>query len=246
MGDLGGYQSLGSKIIKEGVEYNAWYGYKSGGLFLTQEQLDNAAKLYDTVQLGNIQYLDLSGPDGTPDGMINAEYDRQVLGSSMPHFQYGGNINLGWKNFNLSMTFQGVGKQLAYMSQAMMFRTSDAGNFPVEYDKWYWSALKTDEQNAQAKYPRATLKNTAKNDYEQYSDFWLFNGAYFRMKNITLSYTLPAKAVKAIKMQNIRVYASATDPFSIDRFPQGWDPETYTNTGAYMVRTFTLGAQLTF
>ena len=246
MGNLGGYQSLGDKIIKEGVEYNAWYGYKSGGLFLTQEQLDNAAKLYDTVQLGNIQYLDLSGPDGTPDGLINAEYDRQVLGSSMPHFQFGGNINLGWKNINLSMTFQGVGKQLAYMSQAMMFRTSDAGNFPVEYDKWYWSTLKTDEQNAQAKYPRATLKNTAKNDYEQTSDFWLFNGSYFRMKNITLSYTLPAKAVKAIKMQNIRVYASATDPFSIDRFPQGWDPETYTNTAAYMVRTFTLGAQLTF
>ena len=45
MGDLGGYQKLGEKIIKEGVEYNAWYGYKSGGLFLTQEQLDNAAKL---------------------------------------------------------------------------------------------------------------------------------------------------------------------------------------------------------
>lgn len=246
MGDLGGYQSLGSKIIKEGVEYNAWYGYKSGGLFLTQDQLDNAAKLYSTVQLGNIQYLDLSGPEGTPDGIINAEYDREVLGSSMPHYQYGGNINLGWKNFNLAMTFQGVGKVMAYMTQDMMFRTSDANNFPVEYDKWYWSALKTDEQNAQAKYPRATLHNTAKNDYDQTSDFWLFNGAYFRMKNITLSYTLPAKAVKAIKMQNIRVYLSATDPFSIDKFPQGWDPETYTNSAAYMVRTFTVGAQLTF
>lgn len=246
MGDLGGYQSLSENIIKQGVEYNAWYGYRTGGLFLTQEQLDNAAKLYDTVQLGNIQYLDISGPEGKPDGIINAEYDREVLGSSLPHFQYGGNINLGWKNFNLSMTFQGIGKQMAYMSQAMMFRTSDAGNFPVEYDKWYWSTYKTDEQNAQAKYPRATLSNTAKNDYGQTSDFWLFNGAYFRMKNITLSYTLPSKAVKAIKMQKIRVFASATDPFSIDKFPQGWDPETYTNTAAYMVRTFTLGAQLTF
>jgi hypothetical protein len=144
------------------------------------------------------------------------------------------------------MTFQGVGKVLAYKSQAMMFRTSDAGNFPVEYDKWYWSNYKTDEQNAQAKYPRVAKSGAAANDYNYTSDFWLFNGAYFRMKNITLSYTLPAKAVKAIKMQNIRVYASTTDPFSIDKFPQGWDPETYTNTGAYMVRTFTLGAQLTF
>ena len=246
MGDLGGYQSLGNQIIKEGVEYNAWYGYRSNGLFLTQEQLDNAATQWGTLALGNIQYKDLSGADRTPDGVINAEYDREVLGSSSPHFQYGGNINLGWKNFNLSMTFQGVGKVLAYKSQAMMFRTGDANNFPVEYDKWYWSAYKTDEQNAAAKYPRIATTNGATNDYDKTSDFWLFNGAYFRMKNITLSYTLPAKAVKAIKMQNIRVYASATDPFSIDKFPQGWDPETYTNTGAYMVRTFTLGAQLTF
>ena len=246
MGDLGGYQSLGSKIIKQGVEYNAWYGYRTNGLFLTQEQLDNAATQFGTLALGNVQYKDLSGADGIPDGKINKEYDREVLGSSSPHYQYGGNINLGWKNFNLSMTFQGVGKVLAYKSQDMMFRSNDATNFPVEYDKWYWSAYKTDEQNARAKYPRIATSNGSTNDYGQTSDFWLFNGAYFRMKNITLSYTIPAKALKAIKMQSIRVYASTTDPFSIDKFPQGWDPETYTNTGAYMIRTFTLGAQLTF
>ena len=246
MGNLGGYQDLSKNIIKEGFEYKAWYGYKSGGLFLTEEQLSNAPKLYASVGLGDLQYLDISGPEGLPDDVVNAEYDRVVLGSSMPHYQYGGNINFGWKNFNLAMTFQGVGKVLAYKSQDMMYRSSDAANFPVEYDKWYWSALKTPEQNAVAKYPRATTQNNTKNNYDQTSDFWLFNGAYFRMKNITLSYTLPAKAVKAIKMQNIRVYASVTDPFSIDSFPQGWDPETYTNMGSYMVRTFTLGAQLTF
>ncbi|MBQ9463131.1 MAG: TonB-dependent receptor [Bacteroidales bacterium] len=246
MGDLGGYQSLGAQIIKEGVEYNAWYGYRSNGLYLTQEQLDASAKLYPSVGLGNLEYKDLSGPDGEPDGIVNATYDREVLGSSMPHYQFGGNINLGWKNWDLSMAFQGVGKVLAWKSNAMIFRDGDAYTFPQEYADHYWSRYNTDEQNAKALYPRATLTNSAKNDYEQTSDYWLFNGAYFRMKNITLSYTIPEKITSAIKLQKIRIYGSATDPFSIDGFPQGWDPESYTNLSAYMTRTFTIGAQITF
>ena len=246
MGDLGGYQSLGSQIIKEGEEYNAWYGYRSNGLYLTEEQLINSAKLYNNVGLGNIEYKDLSGPNGEPDGIVNSAYDREVLGSSIPHYQFGGNINLGWKNWDLSMIFQGVGKVLAWKSNAMIFRDGDAYTFPVEYDKHYWSRYKSDEENAKALYPRACLKNSQANDYEQTSDFWLFNGAYFRMKNITLSYTLPERITKAIKMQKVRLYGSATDPFSIDGFPQGWDPESYTNLSAYMTRTFTVGAQITF
>ena len=246
MGDLGVYKSLGAQIIKEGEEYLAWYGYRCNGLYLTQEQVDNSAKLYNNVGLGNLEYQDISGPDGVPDGIINSAYDRVVLGSSSPHYQYGGNINLGWKNWDLAMTFQGVGKVLAWKSNAMIFRDGDAYTFPVEYDKHYWSRYNTDEQNAKAIYPRAMLKNSQANDYEQTSDYWLFNGAYFRMKNITLSYTLPERLTKAIKMQKMRIYASATDPFSIDGFPQGWDPESYTNLSAYMTRTFTIGAQITF
>ena len=246
MGDLGGYQSLGAQLIREGDEYLAWYGYRSNGLYLTQEQVTNSAKLYPNVGLGNLEYIDLSGPNGEPDGIINSAYDRVVLGSSTPHYQFGGNINLGWKNWDLAMTFQGVGKVLAWKSNAMIYRDGDAYTFPVEYAEHYWSRYNTDEQNAKALYPRAMLKNSGANDYEQTSDYWLFNGGYFRMKNITLSYSIPEKLTKAIKMQKIRVYASATDPFSIDQFPQGWDPESYSNLSAYMTRTFTIGAQLTF
>ena len=258
MGNLGGYQSLGSQIIQQGVEYNAWYGYKSGGLYQTDDEIAAAvaraeapeygqpAILFASVKPGDLSYLDLSGADGNPDGKISPDYDRVVLGSSSPHYQYGGNINLGWKNWNLSMTFQGIGYVLAWKGQAMVYRDGDAYTFPVEYDNWYWSALRTPEENLRAKYPRATLTNTGKNNYEQTTDFWLFNGAYFRMKNILLSYTIPSSLTRKINIQRLRIYASATDPFSLSNFPQGWDPESYTNLSAYMVKTFTLGAQITF
>ena len=66
------------------------------------------------------------------------------------------------------------------------------------------------------------------------------------MKNITLSYTVPSRLTKKIQVQRLRLYASATDPFSISGFPQGWDPESYSNLSAYMVKTFTGGVQITF
>ena len=258
MGNLGGYQSLGSKIIQQGVEYNAWYGYQSAGLYQTDEDVAAAraratapeygmpAILLAAVGPGDIAYKDLGGADGQADGKISPEYDRVILGSSSPHYQYGGNINLGWRNWNLSMTFQGIGYVLAQKSQAMVFRDGDAYTFPVEYDNWYWSALRTPEQNLRAKYPRATLTNTSKNNYDQTTDYWLFNGAYFRLKNVLLSYTLPSAITRKLNLQTLRVYASATDPFSISKFPQGWDPESYTNLSAYMVKTFTLGLQIAF
>lgn len=79
MGDLGGTEFLGDQIKKEGSEFNEWYGYKSDGLFQTQEEVDNSPKTSSSIKPGDIKYIDINGPNGIPDGTINS-YDKTLLG----------------------------------------------------------------------------------------------------------------------------------------------------------------------
>lgn len=94
---------------------------------------------------------------------------------------------------------------------------------PLNLIESHWSPTATDEQNAKAKYPRLTNGNGA-NVYAC-SDFYLFNGAYMRIKNITLGYTLPSSITKKFLVNKLRVYFSANDLPAFSKYPEGYDPE---------------------
>lgn len=224
----------GGKVKRAGELFNAWYGYICDGIYQTQEEVNNSARLNNTVTVGDLKYRDISGPNGVPDGVISSEYDRVPLGNSLPRFQYGGTINLGWKGIDMSIAFQGIGKQNAYLDRAMVEPLRDNyGNIPAIIDGNYWSVFNTEAENLAAKYPRLT--NTTKNNNYATSDFWIFNGRYFRLKNVTLGYTLPGEWTKKACIQKARVYFSASDLFSIDNYPKGWDPEM--GVSAYPITT---------
>ncbi|WP_235820997.1 SusC/RagA family TonB-linked outer membrane protein [Alistipes provencensis] len=222
--DMNGSEQInGSRINRPGCYFNEWYGYVSDGIYQTQEEVDNSATYNSSVKVGDIRYKDISGPDGVPDGKINSD-DKVPLGNSLPRWQYGGTVNLGWKGIDFSMAFQGIGRRTSYMATEMVQPIRDNyGNIPAIIDGKYWSPFNTDEQNRNAKYPR--LSNTGKSNNYQTSDFWLFNGGYFRLKNVTLGYTLPRKWTQKIRMSNVRLYVSASDLFCISDYPKGWDPE---------------------
>lgn len=224
MGDLGGTEFLGDQVKMQGSEFNEWYGYVSDGLFLTQEDVDNSPKLNNNVRVGDIKYKDISGPDGVPDGQISSEYDRVCLGGSLPRYTFGINFAAGYKGFDFSMMLQGVGKQntriTKYMVEPLFYNW---GGVPEILDGNVWSTNNTDAENAKIKYPRLTRNNIDSNT--AMSDYWLFNGRYLRMKNLTLGYTLPSVLTKKISMNSVRFYVSANDLFSFSKFPDGWDPE---------------------
>lgn len=225
MGNLNGTEFLGSTIKKEGSEFNEWYGYLSDGLFLTEEDLKNSPKLNNNVKVGDIKYKDISGPDGVPDGKISPEYDKVLLGGSLPRFSFGMNIGLEYKNFDLSVVFQGVGSQNKMYSTAMMepYRYSWMKT-PAIIDGKYWSSFKTEEENAAVMFPRLTKANATAN-YGTTTDFWMFNGRYLRLKNVTLGYNLPKHLLQPIFIKGVRIYVAANDLFCLSGYPKGWDPE---------------------
>lgn len=244
MGNLGGTEFLGEQVKMEGSEFNEWYGYLSDGLYLTQEDLDNSPKLNNNVKVGDVKYKDISGPDGVPDGIISSEYDRVCLGGSLPRYMFGLNLTAAWKGFDLAMSFQGVGKQNSRIYTSMVEGLADNWtNFPALIDGKYWSEKNTDEQNAAAKYPRLTRQN--KDTNFTMSDYWLFNGRYLRMKNLTVGYTLPKNLTQKAGMDMVRLYVAGNDIFCLSSYPQGWDPEVST-TGYPITSSFMFGISVNF
>ena len=244
MGYLGGRRTIdGNKIYEEGSYYYEWFMYKTDGLFVTDADLyDSEGNKYPTLtandKAGNIKYVDV-----TEDGVINAD-DKVRLGNSLPEFQFGGNLFLGWKNWDFSLSFQGVGHQNVLFDSAWIQPLKEQwGAVPSLLLGNYWSQHNTEEQNRNAKYPRLTYTNTT-NTYTG-SDYWLFNGAYFRVKNITLGYSLPQKLMDKCFVRGLRIYATINDLPAISHYPKGWDPEIGSSSD-FISTSFTFGASVKF
>ena len=224
MGYLGDRRTIDGNYIREkGSYYNEWFMYRSAGLFVTDADLVDAdGNKYPTLTArdgaGTIKYV-----DSDESGTINAD-DKIPLGNSLPEYLYGGNIAAGWRNLDFNLSFQGVGHQrVLFQSDWIQPLKEQHGAVPKILLGNYWSKHNTEEQNRNARYPMVTYNNTA-NIYAG-SDYWLFNGGYFRVKNITLGYTLPEKLTGKFFVKNLRFYASVNDLPAISNFPKGWDPE---------------------
>ncbi len=249
MGNMSGkIVDSGGKITREGDEYQSWYGFKSNGLYQNAEDVAQNPVLNANVAPGDIKYVDISGSEGLPDGTISDQYDRVVLGSSLPKLIYGAQITAGWKGIELSAAFNGVGKQNVMLTRPMLYQRHAAGwtQFTGEVIGTSWSYYNTPEQNLNALYPRLSDTAIDGGNNVKTTDFWMFNGGYFRCKNITVGYSFQKNILKKLRIDGLRVFASVSDPFSIHKFPQGWDPETATDGSSYIARTWNFGVSVQF
>ena len=244
MGYMADRQSIGSgKITEEGSHYQEWYGFLSNGIILNEEAMKDAdgnpIPLYTAKDKpGCLSYVDVDG-----DGKITETGDRVYLGNSLPELLYGGNFWTEWKGLDFNFSFQGVGRQLKRFNFCGTAWANSAYSAEKERYEYRWSPHFTDEQNAKAKYPMLSTANTTNTN--AHSDFWLFNGGYFRVKNITIGYTLPESITPKSVIKKIRFYASVNDLPAISKYPKGYDPE-WSNYNEFIMTSYVLGVNVTF
>ncbi|MEC4115236.1 TonB-dependent receptor [Myroides pelagicus] len=245
MGNLNGRVVINNgKIIRQGTSYNQWYGYLAQGIFQNQQEIDNSPLLSQSTKPGDIKYQDISGPLGVPDGKISADYDRIPLKESLPRYTYGGNLHMEYKGIELGLTFQGVGKKQTLISEQQIRPFQSSWTTPIqEIDGKYWSVYNTEQENIQAKYPRLSHTSAESNNY-QTSSFWMVDGSYFRIKNVTIAYSFPKKLTSQILIDRLRVYMSLNDFFTVSKLPKGFDPET--NYNSYITKSFNFGVSVNF
>ncbi|WP_158712682.1 TonB-dependent receptor [Parabacteroides pacaensis] len=235
--DLKGISMTGLTVNREGYPINSIYGLEATGFISKDDYNADGTYKYATqfgaFALGDIKYKNQNGDD-----VINNE-DEVIIGNTVPRFTYGLNLNAGWKGFDFSMFWQGVGKVDGYLNkQATMPFYWGASALEMHKDHWT-------ETNPNTRFPRLAFNET---NNEQNSSFWVANAAYLRLKNVTLGYTLPKKVTDKIKFSHVRLYVSGQNLLSIDNFWDGFDVEAPVGDGAYypQVKVFTIGLDVKF
>ena len=231
--------------LQEGKPINQLYVMSVDRIVRDQSDLDYVQSLvdknpdyfatYQRPELGDFLYA-----DANHDGNLDANDRIEIGNGNSPSFTFGGNIGISWKGFDFSMLLQGVGKhKVYYNNQAFRFVTVMGQSLNKDITDHAW----TPENPYNSKYPR--LRNNANSKNNIASDALVFNASYLRCKNIQLGYTLPSHISEKFFVENLKIYTSIDNLFTLTDFP-GLDPEIAAGVGYPQLRQYSVGINVTF
>lgn len=216
-----GAEEIGSYSIKrEGLPYDEYYMLECIGVFADQAEINASPKQFnDNTQPGDLKYKDISGPDGKPDGVID-NYDRRTFSGRFPGFEYGINASATWKGFDLSLIGQGVADKKYYTTDWGVQPFMQGSSPNKDYIKHMW----TEENSYGAKHPKLYWQDMGGGKNTRPNSYYLKDASFFRLKNVTLGYTLPRVWTEKANISKVRIYFSGDNLLTLTPY-KGLDPE---------------------
>jgi TonB-linked SusC/RagA family outer membrane protein len=236
-GDLNNYY-VGRKI-------GEIWGYHAEGLFQSAQEIENhvsQAKLYGgTWNPGDVKYINLNDDDEISWGTntLKDHGDLSIIGNNTPRYQYGLILAADWKGFDLNIFFQGIGKRDLWTGNNRFFGIGDEWDVPMKATLDYWTP-----ENSNARLPRPYINGGHGNRYT--STLYLQNGAYLRLKQLTIGYTLPKNLTQKITISKARFYLTGQNLLTLTKLNELYDPENLDLMGYPVPKAFSFGLNLTF
>lgn len=250
LGNADGYETMDNvhqigniSRAENGQPYPFFWGYKTDGIFQNQAEIDAYTKDGKLIQPnavpGDVRFVDLDG-NGTID-----DKDKTNIGKGTPDWTFGLNFNFAYKNIDFSMLVSGQwGNQIADVTRRLDCQWV---NLPAEFmDRWHGEGTSNTM-------PRFCWNgDDANKNWGNFSDLYIKNGAFARIKNIRIGYTLPKSLTHKFFVERLRFYVAAENLLTLTGY-KGFDPELNNDKsngidrGYYpQARTFTVGLNLNF
>lgn len=226
-----------------------FWGYKQIGIFQNQQEIDsytdkNGTKIQPNAKPGDFKFAKLGEA-----GALNDDDDRTFIGDPNPDLIYGFNLGFNYKNFDVSMAFQGMlGNDIWNVAKGTLSSAGRQNALAAAYTKAW-----TKEGDTNALYPRIT--NSDSNNNMRGSSFYVEDGSYLRLQNMQIGYTIPSQLCRKSNLfSSCRIYVSGQNLFTLTGY-SGLDPELGINNPLNMgvdttrypsSRTFTFGVNLQF
>ena len=246
-------EDISDLLRKEGRPLESKYGYIAEGLFQTQSEIDNlntqaqsqtgdTEAVYQTQspQPGDIRYKDLTG-----DGIVNDE-DRTMIGkSTTPELTFGANMGINYKNWDLSVLFQGAAGFDMYLSEEAAWAFFNSGKVIEDHLDRAQIGDNGSVINPDATYPRLSL--TKKSVNERFSSYWVVPGDYVRLKNVEIGYAFPDDLTDRLGLSRLRIYLNGRNLTTWSKI-KNLDPENPQQRGWFypQQKVFSLGFNVAF